>query len=229
MSREGHDAALTRLASLGEIAAEVAHELRNVLQVISSSAFVTRQELERGDATAALHHVHKIEKSARAAHAIVDDVMALARGEALSSETVSTAEAIAAARAHFAPGSALWDDSIEPRTAFVRGHAGLLVRLLHVLYENAIQSSAPRAVRIFTRVSATGRAVAVEVGDDGAGMPPETAARVFEPFVSTRPGGTGLGLSLARRIAHAHGGSIALVEVAGEGATFRVELPQESG
>ncbi|HEY8041004.1 MAG TPA: HAMP domain-containing sensor histidine kinase [Polyangiaceae bacterium] len=214
-----------RLAVVGEIAAEVAHELRNVLQVISASAYVARQEVSKGDAQAALPHVAKIEKNARIAHGIVDDLMALARGETLHSEPVLLAEVMVASRAELTAGTADWEDELEPRDLRVRAHPGLLVRLLHVLYDNSIQASAPRAPHITTRGHADGGRVFVEVADDGPGVPSQIAARVFEPMVTARAGGTGLGLALARRIAAAHGGSIALVDGTGSGATFRLELP----
>jgi signal transduction histidine kinase len=220
----GDEQARERLAVLGEIAAEVAHELRNVLQVISASAYVARQEASRGDAAATLPHVAKIEKNARIAHGIVDDLMALARGEPLHSEPVLLAEVLVAARAELAEGAARWQDALEPLDLRVRAHAGLLVRLLHVLYDNAVQASHPRAPRIATTARVEGAHVVVEVSDDGPGVPASIAQRVFEPLVTARPGGTGLGLALARRIAEAHGGSIALVE-APSGATFRLVLP----
>ncbi|HEY4013447.1 MAG TPA: HAMP domain-containing sensor histidine kinase [Polyangiaceae bacterium] len=221
--RLAHD----RLAKLGEIAIEIAHELRNVLQVISATAYVVRQETTRGDAQAALPHVLKIERSARAAHDIVDDLMALARGD-LRRETVAIVDIVSAARAELAPASADWSDALEPPALRVLGHAGLLVRLLHALYENAIQASAPRPPRIVTRARTFGGRVVVEVSDDGPGVPADVAARVFDPLVTAREGGTGLGLSLARRIAEGHGGSIALVEHEGAGATFRVDLGDAS-
>lgn len=217
-----------RLAVVGEIAAEVAHELRNVLQVISASAYVARHEAARGEAAAALPHVVKIEKNARIAHAIVDDLMALARGETLHSEPVLVAEALVAARADLAADAAHWRDELTPKDVRVRAHAGLLVRLLHVLYDNAIQASAAhgRAPHVTTRAHDDGGTVVVVVSDDGPGVPEQIRDRVFDPLVSARSGGTGLGLALARRIATAHGGSIQLVETpAGDGATFRLELP----
>lgn len=222
-----HGSARERLAVVGEIAAEVAHELRNVLQVISASAYVARQEAGKGEAAAALPHVVKIEKNARIAHGIVDDLMALARGESLHSEPVLLAEILVASRADLGDGVAQWDDDVQPRDLRVRAHPGLLVRLLHVLYDNAVQVSAPRPPRIATRARASDHRVVIEVSDDGPGVPAGIAARVFEPLVTARAGGTGLGLALARRIAAAHGGSIALVEPsdAGSGATFRLELP----
>lgn len=218
------DEARERLAVVGEIAAEVAHELRNVLQVISASAYVARQEAAKGDAAATLPHVSKIEKNARIAHGIVDDLMSLARAEALHSEPVLLAEVVVGSRADLAAGVATWEDALDPHDLRVRAHPGLLTRLLHVLYDNAIQATAPRAPRISTRARASSGRVVVDVSDDGPGVPEHIAARVFEPLVTARPGGTGLGLALARRIAAAHGGSIVLV-ADGPGATFRVDLP----
>jgi signal transduction histidine kinase len=216
-----------RLVVIGEIAAEVAHELRNVLQIISASAYVARQEVDRGDAAAARPHVTKIEKHARIAHAIVDDLMALARGEPLQSEPILLVDAIAAARDDLAEGAS-WDDTFEPRDIRLPAHPGLLARMLHVLYENAIHACAPRVPTIVTRARIESGRIVIEVADDGPGVPEGIAARIFEPLVTARAGGTGLGLALARRIAMAHGGAIALVEPVepmAPGATFRVELP----
>jgi signal transduction histidine kinase len=100
-------------------------------------------------------------------------------------------------------------------------------RCLHVLYENAVAASAPRTPTIETRVWAEDGRVVIEVADDGPGVPAEIAGTIFEPLVTARAGGTGLGLALARRIVAAHAGVIALVASAAgtTGATFRVELP----
>jgi signal transduction histidine kinase len=216
-----------RLLAIGEIAAEVAHELRNVLQVITANAYLARQ-----DPAASAPALLKIERNARIAHGIVDDLMALARGEAARAEPTRLAEIVLAARADLPAEAATWVDSVTPVGLRVRAHAGLVTRLLHALYENAIAASSPRAPTLTTRARLDGEWTVLAVEDDGPGVPAAIAPRIFEPLVTGRSGGTGLGLALARRIAAAHGGTIALVvrapaegEDGGRGACFEVRLP----
>ena len=65
----------------------------------------------------------------------------------------------------------------------------------------------------------------IEVADDGPGIPPELRDRLFDPFVSTKDGGTGLGLALTHQIVRDHGGTITVTSPPGEGATFAIALP----
>jgi len=97
--------------------------------------------------------------------------------------------------------------------------------LLYVVYDNAIRASAPRAPTVITRAWTLADRVVVEVVDDGPGVPDAIAGRIFDPLVTAREGGSGLGLALARRIAVAHGGTLELAASQNGGATFRVELP----
>jgi signal transduction histidine kinase len=219
---DAHAEARERLAVIGEIAAEIAHELRNTLQIITANVYLAKQDLP---ADAPSPYLARIEKNARTAHGIVDDLMALARGEPAAAEPVLLVELLAAAREELPEPGAEFEDAVV-HTLRVRAHPGLLTRLFHVLYENAVAAGAPRRPRITTRAEVFGDRVAVFVSDDGPGVPAEMAEAIFEPLVTARPGGTGLGLALARRVAHAHRGSIALVPPAreGDGATFRVEL-----
>lgn len=216
-----------RLAAIGEIAAEVAHELRNALQIISANVYLAKQDLAKS-----APHLAKIERNARLAHGIVDDLMALARGEPAQAEPILLAEVLLAAREALPEPAPMWSDQIDPRELRVRAHQGLLSRLFHALYENAIGACAPRVATITTKAWNEDEKVVVEVADDGPGVPEEVAASIFEPLVSARPGGTGLGLALARRVVAAHSGTLTLVlpgHAGRQGATFRVELPARNG
>lgn len=209
-----------RLAIIGEIAAEIAHELRNALQVISANVYLAKQNPAKSEA-----QLTKIERNARLAHSIVDDLMALARGEPLHAEPIFLCDVLSSAREELPESGTTFDDAIDPSNLRVRAHHGLLTRLFRVLYDNAVAASAPRHPTIATRAWREGDRVVIEVQDDGPGIPEAIAAEIFEPLVTARVGGTGLGLALARRVAHAHGGSIELVRKTSErGATFRVVL-----
>jgi signal transduction histidine kinase len=211
-----------RFAAIGEIAAEVAHELRNALQIVSANVYLARQDLAGSEP-----HLAKIERSARLAHGIVDDLMALARGEPTQAEPIPLVDMLLLSREMLPDPGAEFDDAVAPAGLVVRAHAGLGARLFHALYENAIRATAPRRARITTRAQRHEDKVFIEVADDGPGVPSEIAATLFDPLVTARAGGTGLGLALARRIADAHGATIALVKApeGQTGAVFRIEFP----
>lgn len=208
-----------RLAAIGEIAAEIAHELRNALQIVSANVYLARQ-----NPAASEPHLAKIERSARIAHGIVDDLMALARGEPAHAEPVALSEILLLSRETLPDSSVDFEDVIDPPGLLVRAHSGLASRLLHALYDNSLRATAPRKPHVSTRAERSGNRVIIVVADDGPGVPQDIAGTLFEPLVTRGAGGTGLGLALARRVAEAHGGAIAHVPTE-TGATFRIELP----
>ena len=76
--------------------------------------------------------------------------------------------------------------------------------------------------------SSTGHEAVIEVSDDGRGITDEDLARIFSPFFTTQPNGTGLGLPAVRRIARAHGGRVEVASRPGQGSTFTIRLPRDS-
>lgn len=142
-----------RLSALGEISAEVAHELRNALQIIAANVYLARQGTPEDAATTPF--LRKIERQARLAQGIVDDLMALARGEAADAERHPLAGTLLAAREELpSPGATFVDELPSPELE-VKAHAPLLARLFHALYENAIAASAPRPPVLTTRARAS--------------------------------------------------------------------------
>ncbi len=198
---------------LGELAGEAAHELRNALAVIGASASLLRT----ADPALREAHIAKIERTARLAQAVVDALMAIARGESVRGDPVALATAMAEARRDSEPLT--YTDAVAPDLE-VRGSEVLLSRMFRVLYENALQAG---ATRVETRGAREGDTVTVDVTDDGPGVPEAVRATLFDPLVTTKKEGTGLGLALVRRVARAHGGDASLVS-SPKGAHFRVTL-----
>jgi len=196
------------------MAGEAAHELRNALAVIGASASLLRS----ADAAARETHIAKIERNARIAQGVVDALMAIARGESVRAEPVAIATAIAEARKD-SPEGLVHQDEV-PADLSVRGNEVLLSRMFRVLYENSAQAGAKN---VSTRASGAGGVVTIDVSDDGPGVPAEISAKLFEPLVTSKKSGTGLGLALVRRVARAHGGDAELVSTP-RGASFRITL-----
>jgi signal transduction histidine kinase len=202
-------------SALGEITAEIAHELRNSIQVIVTHAFLGRR-----DVAASGPHLAKIEEQARRAQSIIDDVLLLARGDA-PKETFPLADAVSAVARAF-EGRAEVSVSF-PSDLRASGHPGLLERLFSVLVENAIHAHGATP-RVDVSASVADGRIHIVVSDDGPGIPEEMVPRIFEVGVSGKKGGTGLGLALAHRIARAHGGDVRYVGSA-SGARFAIDLP----
>jgi signal transduction histidine kinase len=197
------------------MAGEAAHELRNALAVIGASASLLRS----ADATARESHIAKIERNARVAQGVVDALMAIARGETVRAEPVALAVAITEARKDVPEGLA--HETAVPADLAVRGNEVLLSRMFRVLYENALQAGAKN---VSTRAAGPAEGViTIDVSDDGPGIPSEVRAKLFEPLVTSKKTGTGLGLALVRRVARAHGGDAEWVASA-NGAHFRIKL-----
>lgn len=206
-----------RLRLLGEIAAETAHELRNALMAIAASTFVAKASPEKVPA-----QLDRIARATAGAQRLVDDMLDLARGEALGREELPVHAVLEAARDAAGERAAHVDLQCATDLRFPL-HPRLFARALAALVDNAI-AVATKAPTVTLRAAVEGDRLVVDVTDDGPGVPTELAGKIFEPHVTGRAGGTGLGLAMAARIARAHGGDVTLLTTAPEGAHFRFDV-----
>jgi signal transduction histidine kinase len=214
-----------RLASAGAVGASVAHELRNALAVAESSLFLARRDL--ADQTKLVRHLDKVGMEIRRAQRVIGAVLGLARGEAVTLEPTHVAALLdGARRAIVLPTNVTFSVSIEPPDLVIRCDAILMERVLANLYLNAIEALASRGRgALGTDVRRAGDRVAVVVHDDGPGIEPDVARTVFDPLITTKPRGMGLGLALCRAIVKAHGGEITAKQNPTGGASFSFWIP----
>jgi signal transduction histidine kinase len=215
----------TRLASAGAVGASVAHELRNALAVAESSLFLARRDLDDRDKL--LRHLDKVTTEIRRAQRVIGAVLGLARGEAVTLEPADVASLVdGARRAVVLPTNVTFSVSIEPPDLVIRCDAVLLERVLANLYLNALEALATRGRgAVATHVWREGDRVHVAVDDDGPGILPDVARRIFDPLFTTKATGMGLGLALCREVVHAHGGDISASPAPTGGARFAFWIP----
>jgi signal transduction histidine kinase len=216
-----------RLATLGELAAGVAHEIRNPLGAIQLYSGLLRSQCGSSDAATAL--IDKIEAGIRAIDGVVQDTLALSpRGHRLAGQAVGSI--VSAAVEACLPGLAARRIALDAQglsqTDEVYADSSALQRVLINLLTNAGEASPPESCIELRVEAAVDGGVMIRVLDHGCGIPEEVLDRLFDPFFSTKAGGTGLGLAIAHRTVEAHGGHLTAVNRFGGGAEFRVWLPR---
>lgn len=216
----------SQLASAGAVGASVAHELRNSLAVAESSLFLARRDIDEKARLVA--HLEKASTEVRRAQEIIGAVLSLARGDAIALERLPIQTILEAARASVVlPTNVTFQIAVEPHDLVVRCNGLLLERVLSNLYANAIEAFATRSRgALVTRVSADTERVHFVVEDDGPGISSDVIGTIFDPLVTTKSSGTGLGLALCRAIVRAHAGEIDVGPSKLGGAAFSFWLPR---
>lgn len=205
-----------RLASLGEMSAVLAHEIRNPLASLKGNAQLLAQMLPAGDKPRA--KAERVVGEAIRLEALTNDLLAFVRTGELTRAAIDPGALVAATAAERAEPITV-DVTAAPATWSLDGER--LRQVVRNLLDNAIAAGGPVAAT----VTVEGGRLVIEIRDHGPGVPAEDRAHVFEPFFTRKPAGTGLGLAVARRIAVGHGGTIAVDDAPGGGARFRLELP----
>jgi signal transduction histidine kinase len=216
-----------QLAAVGELAAAIAHEVRNPLAVIVNAvAGLRRAELKEGDRATLLNIVE--EESGRL-NRLVTDLLRFARPVDVKRSPVSLIELANRTR------SVVGDDyevdvkaSDDPDIQVIWVDPNLFRLVLDNLVSNACQSmrGGGRVEISVSRTEYRGELAAmVEIRDRGHGMDSQVKRRALDPFFTTRPSGTGLGLPIVQRIVEAHGGELTIESAEGQGTTVTLAIP----
>ena len=222
-----------RLAAVGKMAAMITHEVRNPLSSIGLNAELLDEELaqvqgEHGDEARTL--LRAITREIDRLTAITEEYLSFARLPKPRLASASLA-ALIDDLARF-----VREELLAMNVELIVEHArdlpaaqldeGQIRQALLNLVRNAAEAlGASGGGHVWIRTRSEQQALVVEVVDDGPGIAAEVAGRLFDPFVSTKQGGTGLGLALTHQIIKDHGGTIRVSPTPGTGATFTFELP----
>jgi two-component system, NtrC family, sensor histidine kinase HydH len=214
-----------RLATIGQFAAGIGHELRNPLGVVETSAYLIGQRLkvlEIADASVN-RHMEKITTEVRRSARTISDLLELARSKPPQRRPVDVAAFVAQAvpAAHLPAAVQVIVDV--PAGLTMDADAEQLARIVTNLLINASQAMGGTG-RVWIDASRSGSVTNIHVRDDGPGVPAHLREQVFEALFTTKAKGSGLGLALCRRIAEAHGGTVTL-ESSERGAAFRISIP----
>lgn len=211
-----------RLAALGEMAAGIAHEIRNPLAAISLDAASLAHETDREHQ---LQASQRITFAVKSLNAIVQDVLHFA-GDTPVRASMLEVEGVCARAVEQCAGVSESEVAIELgpwEVECVAGDAHLVHRALVNVIRNAFEAMshtpAPEGghmLSVHSQLNAAGEAVVV-VSDTGPGIPGEVSERMFNPFFTTRATGTGLGLAIVHRIVDAHGGRVEVLGQRGDG------------
>jgi two-component system OmpR family sensor kinase len=227
------------VASERELLANVAHELRTPLSRIGVALDLAAE----GDGNRARASLEDIAVDVAELETIVDDILTAMRLESgratelpLRRSTIepATIAASAADRLKARHADRVLELDVSPGLPVIDVDPALFRRVVDNLLENAHKYTPDTSAPIVLRVSLAGRDVVFEVADRGVGIPAEDLPRVFDAFFrgdrsrSRQSGGVGLGLTLSRRIAIAHGGTISLASEPGRGTVARLSVPSAS-
>jgi signal transduction histidine kinase len=216
-----------KLASLGQLAGTMAHELRNPLAIIRSTVQNLQESLEPGESEARRTCRFVLEEIDRLTR-VTASIVRFARPLSVRRTSIDARELLGRAEALGERMLAARGVSLSARRADASVELDvdpdLICQALLGLLDNAAHFS-PAGGAVELGLSVAGEEVVFAVDDSGAGVPEELRERLFEPFFTTRDEGTGLGLAIVRQIAQAHGGRVVVSDSPAGGARFELHLP----
>ena len=222
-----------RLAAVGQTIATLSHHIKNILQGIRGGSYIVEMGLENEDLGVVEKGWEIVRRNQDKISSLVMDMLSFSKErepDPVASDLVALVDDVVETvrqRAEESGAAIQWDRPSDlPRLLF--DPVGISRAVLNVVTNaiDAVEGRPAAAVMITVQADSEAGLARITVADNGAGMPPETLAEIFTLFVSTKGArGTGLGLTVSRKILREHGGDIRATSREGEGSTFVLELP----
>jgi two-component system sensor histidine kinase FlrB len=220
-----------RLSAKGEMAASLAHQIRTPL----SSAVLYLSNLSRGQLDEATRQRFTRKALTRLRHLeqLVDDMLVFARGGSFDAADITVRPLLEGLAEELHAQMRANDFQLEvinqATEAVIHGNRDALLSVLQNLATNAVEACGKGGKLVVTARVTSRASLEITCADNGPGIASEIREKIFEPFVTTRAQGTGLGLAVARVVIQAHGGNIRVASNEPKGTVFLIELPIVAG
>jgi signal transduction histidine kinase len=221
----------SQLHSAGRLAAEFAHQIKNPLAVINNAAYSLRRSL-RENKNSAEQQIEIIQEEVARADRVITQIMGYAQLSEGHVERLNVIETIDQAIQQVIPSAVPTEIKVIKKIAaqfppllMQRGH---LSEILVNLLQNAREALGGRGKILVEAINRRDQAVEISIADDGPGIAPDKAGRIFEAYFTTKEKGTGLGLAIVKHNVELYGGSVRVDSELGKGAKFTVVFPAKA-
>ena len=226
-----HKKLLDQYAEIAQLAGGLAHEIKNPLSTIRLNVGLLAEDLAEGDSPQdrrALKKIEIVQRECLRLEELLNDFLNFARAHKLDLEPVDINRQLKETLDFFGPRAR--ESKIDIIEYFANNLPTVMLdrRSFHRAVLNLVinaQQAMPNGGQLVVRTRAAANAVAIDLIDTGTGIDDKTKERLFDPFFSSKRGGSGLGLPTTRKIIEAHGGLIAMQSEIGHGTQFTILLP----
>ncbi len=215
----------SHLARLGGLISGVAHQIRKPLNVLAIRLEWMRQDAEQGGPMTP--HIESIRYEIHRLDRVVDGLLRFMRPEHLELSELSVADLLTEAGGQVTSSTIKVDYQIDDHLPTLDGDRALLTEAFRNIFQNAAESTPDGGLITVKASYLSDGFIEVRIADHGHGIESEQRSRIFDLYFTTKPGGTGLGLSLALRAIDLHHGTIDIDSETGFGTMVRVRLPAE--
>lgn len=217
----------TQLATLGQVSASISHELKNPLGSIRNAAYILKKKCPANTDEMFNNYIDIIDKEVMKASDIINNILSLAKNSKIHKSNVLLIDII-----NDASDNILTDEkfkinySEDYSTITIPCDRSKIAQVFVNLFQNSIQAI-ENNIQITISYKLENEMHTIFLQDNGPGIDSNIQQKIFEPLISNKSTGTGLGLTICRQIIEKHGGKITICENEKKGACFKIELPSE--